>query len=136
MDGFYAGGYGCEGLRLVSSANKRKGSQWERDLEEYCNSVGLKARRLPRAGSNDIGDVAIELANGHVIVVEAKNVKSVDMAEFLRQADVEANNYDKKYNTTTYGVVAVKARQKSVGGGRVTMTLDTLVNLLKWNSLT
>jgi Holliday junction resolvase len=120
----------------MSSANKRKGSQWERDLEEYCNRIGLKARRLPRAGSNDIGDVAIELGNGHVIVVEAKNVKSVDMAEFLRQASTESENYDRKYNTTTYGVVAVKTRQKGVGEGRITMTVDTLINLLKWNSLT
>lgn len=119
----------------VSAANKAKGSRWERELEDYFNESGTKARRLPRAGAKDIGDVAVEFTNGHVIVIEAKNVKAADLAEFLRQAEVEAHNYEVKYDTIAYGVVAMKSRQKGVGDGKVVMTVDTLLNLLKWESL-
>lgn len=119
----------------VSAANKAKGSRWERELEDYFNESGTKARRLPRAGAKDIGDVAIEMFNGHVVVVEAKNVKAADLPEFLRQAEVEAHNYEVKYDTVAYGVVAMKSRQKGVGEGKIIMTVDTLLNLLKWESL-
>jgi hypothetical protein len=119
----------------VSAANKAKGSRWERDLEEYLNSCGVKARRLPRAGSKDIGDVAIELKSGRVIVIEAKDVKAANLAEFLRQADVEADNYRGKYVVDTYGVVAQKTRMKGTGDARVTLTVDTLVELLHWEGL-
>jgi Holliday junction resolvase len=119
----------------MSAANKAKGSKWEAAIEEFLNSVGVKARRLPRAGSNDIGDVAVEFGNGHVVVIEAKNTKTTEMAQYLREAEVEAGNYDKKYNTVTYPVVVTKTRQKGTGDARVTMTLDTFSNLLKWERL-
>ena len=119
----------------MTAANKAKGSRFETDLENALNEQGLHGRRLPRAGAKDIGDVAITLKSGSVIVIEAKNVKTVAMAEFLRQADVEAGHYDEKYKCSTYGVVAVKARGKGAGDARVTMTLDTLINLLKWEGL-
>ena len=119
----------------MSAANKAKGSRWERDLEEFLNGCGVKARRLPRAGSKDIGDVAIELKSGRVIVIEAKDVKAANLAEFLRQAHLEAAHYGAKYDVDTYGVVAQKTRMKGVGGGRVTLTLDTLVELLHWEGL-
>lgn len=121
----------------MSSANKAKGSLYERQLEEWINESGVKARRLPRAGSKDIGDLAIELSNGHVIVIEAKNVKNAagQMAEFLRQADVEAFNYEVKYHAQTYGVVATKTRQKDIGASRITLTLETLLDFLNWERL-
>jgi len=119
----------------MSAANKAKGSKWESDIENYLNDVGIKARRLPRAGAKDIGDVAITLNSDKVIVVEAKNVASVTLKEFLRQAEVEADNYESKYKNVCYPVVMVKARQQGVGEGRVIMTLDTLLNLLKWEGL-
>jgi Holliday junction resolvase len=119
----------------MSAANKAKGSRFEALIEEFLNSIGIKARRLPRAGSNDIGDVAVEFGNGHVVVIEAKNTKTTQMAQYLREADVEAVNYDKKYNTVTYPVVVTKTRQKGVGDARVTMTMDTFTNLLKWEGL-
>ena len=58
------------------------------------------------------------------------------MPEFLRQADVEAANYEAKYDRATVGVVVVKARQKSIGEARVTLTLDRLCDLLNWSQLT
>lgn len=114
----------------VSAANKAKGSKWEADIENYANEEGLKARRLPRAGAKDIGDVAVELRNGHVLVVEAKNVKAANMAEFLRQADVESQNYEDKYGVVSYPLVIVKARNQATSKARVTMEFGELVNLL------
>ena len=120
----------------MSAANKAKGSAFERDIENYITEVGVKARRLPRSGSKDIGDVAIELRSNRVLVVEAKNRKTPDMKAWLREADIESCNYELKYNTETYPVVVTKTRQKGVGEARVTMTVDTLINLLKWEGLT
>ena len=119
----------------MSAANKAKGSLFERQIEDYINSQGLPARRLPRAGSRDIGDVAVTLGNGHVLVLELKNVAVSQMAEFLRQAEVEAQHYDDKYTVQTYGLVVSKARQKPVGEARVTLTLDTLLDFLRWEQL-
>lgn len=130
MDGLLPDEHGVEGHGLVSTYNKAKGSRWETDLENYLNESGLHARRLPRAGAKDIGDLSITIGD-FVIVVEAKNVKSVDMAEFLRQADVESDNYEDKYGVPTVPVVAVKARQKQTGEGRLTMTLESFVDLLR-----
>lgn len=114
----------------MSAANKAKGSRFESDLENYMNEQGLKARRLPRAGAKDIGDLAIELRNGQALVVEAKNVKAANMADFLRQADVESHNYEDKYGVVSYPLVVVKARSMGTHKARVTIELGELVNLL------
>ena len=119
----------------MSTYNKVKGTRWESDLEEYYNQSGLRARRLPRAGNKDIGDVAIELKNSHVVVVEAKNVRANKVAEWLAEADVEAENYTAKYDCPAYGVVVRKTPQKGASGGIVMMTQETLINLLRWNGL-
>lgn len=120
----------------MSAQNKRKGSLWERDLEEYYNMEGFKARRLPRAGTKDIGDIAIELKNNHVVVVEAKNVKANDVLQWLREADVEAEHYSQKYDTPAYGIVVRKTRGTNASGAVVMMSQETLQNLLRWNGLT
>lgn len=114
----------------VSTANKIKGSRFERELEDYLNACGLHARRLPRAGNKDIGDVSVTVGDW-VIVIEAKNVKTVTMAEFLRQAFVESDNYEEKYGVATVPVVVTKTRQKGVGEARVTLTVDTLLDMLR-----
>ena len=115
---------------MGNAYNKAKGSKWESDIESYLNDNDLHARRLPRAGAKDIGDVSITLKSRAVIVVEAKNVARENMSDFLRQAEVESDNYEEKYSGVTYGVVVVKARGKGTSSGRVTMTLETLRDLL------
>lgn len=119
----------------MSTYNKVKGTKWESDLENYYNEQGLKARRLPRAGNKDIGDVAIELNNSHVIVVEAKNVRANKVQEWLSEAEVEAVNYQDKYDVPTYGIVVRKTPGKGAVGGVVMMTQETLLDLLRWNKL-
>ena len=119
----------------MSTYNKVKGTKFESDLENYLNESGVTARRLPRAGSKDIGDVSITLPK-FTIVIEAKNVKKQDMAEFLRQADIESSNYESKYGMPTVPVVVTKTRQKGTGEARVTMTLDTLLDLMRLGGIT
>jgi Holliday junction resolvase len=114
----------------MSTYNKVKGTKFETDLENYLNESAVTARRLPRAGTKDIGDVSITFKK-FTIVIEAKNVKKQDMADFLRQADVESCNYEIKYGVPTVPAVVTKTRQKGIGEARVTMTLDTLLDLLR-----
>lgn len=114
----------------MSAANKAKGSLFERQIEDYFNACGLKARRLPRAGSKDIGDVAVELLGTDVLVVEAKNVAKNLMSQWLREAEVEAENYAAKYHCGTFPLVVTKARGQSIGQARVTMTVDQLIEFL------
>ena len=114
----------------MSAVNERKGSLWESALEDYYNNEGLKARRLPRAGAKDIGDLAIEFPDV-VIVVEAKDVKANAYQEWLRQAEVEAEHYADKYKTDSIGVVVRKNRRHGVGSGHVTMTNENFISLLR-----
>lgn len=115
--------------------NKVKGSRYETALEDYLNEAGVTARRLPRAGSKDVGDVSITIKD-FAIVIEAKNVKKQEMGEFLRQAEVESDNYEEKYGIATVPVVATKTRGKGIGESRITMTLDTLLDLLRLGGVT
>ena len=118
----------------MSSTNKRKGTQWENLIEEHFNSSGLQARRLPRAGTKDIGDVAVELSKS-VLVIEAKNVKDAagKMAQFLREAQVEAGHYEERYDRPAVPCVITKTRGKGPHESRVTMTLEDFLCLLRWN---
>ena len=119
----------------MSMYNKVKGTRFETQLEDYLNNAGVSARRLPRAGTKDIGDVSVTIKD-FVIVIEAKNVKKQEMGEFLRQADVESDNYEAKYGVATVPVVVTKTRGKGAGEARVTMTLDTLLDLLRLGGVT
>ena len=119
----------------VSMYNKVKGTRFETELENYLNEAGVTARRLPRAGTKDIGDVSINMW-GFAIIIEAKNVKKQEMAKFLDEAEVESDNYEAKYGTPTVPVVVTKTRGKKAGEARVTMTLDTLLDLLRLGGIT
>lgn len=76
----------------MSSAAKRKGSAWEIALREHFLDLSIAARRNPMSGSQDIGDLAIEIDGTHY-VIEAKATKAIDLPGFLKQAEVEAKNY-------------------------------------------
>jgi Holliday junction resolvase len=114
----------------MSAANKAKGSKFESDVEGYLVDNLVTGRRLARAGSKDIGDVALTLRNKSVLVMELKNTKTQNMKEYLRQAEVESLNYETKYGNISYPVVVTKSRGSSIGEARVTMTLETLMEFL------
>lgn len=115
----------------MSAAGKAKGSRFENDLEQTCNELGTKARRLPRAGVKDIGDVAIELKDGAVLVCEAKAEKTIRLAQYLKEAAVEADHYEDKYGVVAYPVAVVKQRGKAITQAYVVWELYEFINFLK-----
>lgn len=114
----------------MSAQNKAKGSKFESDTEKFLVDNLVNGRRLARAGAKDIGDVAITLRNGSVLVMELKNTKTQNMKEYLRQAEVESLNYEQKYGNLSYPLVVTKARGQGIAEARVTMSIESLVEFL------
>lgn len=132
----------------MSAANKAKGTLFESQVADYLQSQNVRAKRLPRTGVKDIGDVAFPIQGGlftqtgpgvyempgpAVIVVEAKNRKAMDLPTWLAESEDEAVNYADKYPAegTVVPVVVHKRRGKGVHQSYVTMSLDTFVELLR-----
>ena len=114
----------------MSSANKRRGTLFESASEEYAIASGLRAKRLPRAGANDIGDMSIELKSGTVLVCELKDWAKPAWPEFFRQAHVEAERYEARYRVPTVPVVMVKSRRQGVNRNLVVFYAEDFYDLL------
>ena len=115
----------------MSSESKRKGSLFENQIEQWLLDSGLDAQRLPRAGAKDIGDVHVRIKGDEYLVIECKNVKRVDLNEWIRQSEVESANHQARYGRPTHPLVIHKARGKSIDQARVTMTLGSFVEFLR-----
>jgi Holliday junction resolvase len=114
----------------MSSANKAKGTRFESAITDHLSGRGMYARRLPRTGVNDVGDVEVRLSDA-VVVLEAKATKQIDLAQFVKEASVEAENYAAKFKKAeTYGAAVVKRRMKGTGQAYVVMELDEFMDLL------
>lgn len=131
----------------MSAANKARGTLFESQIADYLQAQGIRAKRLPRTGVKDIGDVAFpiylaprktgpatyEIADEATVVVEAKNRKTMALPEWIAESEVEAGNYADKYpaDGPTVPIVVHKRRGKGAHQSYVTMPLDTLVDLLR-----
>lgn len=124
----------------MSAANKAKGTRFESEVAEYLQSQNIRAKRLPRTGVKDIGDVAFPVTTHPLsgralatIVVEAKNRRSMDLPTWLAESETEAAFYQDKYplDGPAIPVVVHKRRGKGVHQSYVTMSLDTFVELLR-----
>lgn len=114
----------------MSSANKARGTLFETAIVDYLNGVGVKARRLPRTGAKDTGDVEWPTTAG-VIVIEAKNVKQVALSQWIAESEVESEHYREKYGASdTFPVVVSKRRGKGTHLAYAVMSLDSLVELV------
>jgi len=98
--------------------------------EEYAIASGLRAKRLPRAGANDIGDMSIELKSGTVLVCELKDWAKPAWPEFFRQAHVEAEHFEARYRVPTVPVVLVKSRRQGPGKNLVVFYAEDFYDLL------
>lgn len=77
----------------MANPNGRKGSGWEIDARDWLRTKkNIIVERLARAGSKDEGDLMCVIA-GKTYILELKNVKSVTLPQFWREAQVEAKNY-------------------------------------------
>lgn len=106
------------------SRSKQKGTQWEREVVEYLRRSGFPhAERRSLNGAKDRGDVA----GCPGLVVECKNAKTVTLAAWLDEANVERAN-----DHADLGVVWHHRRGRaSAGEGFVTLDGRTFVWLLR-----
>lgn len=115
-----------------SRANKRKGADFETAIVEWLRSKGLHATRLARRGSRDEGDVAVELGE-LVYLIEAKNVKTMALSEWLAESQVEASNYAEARgmdDSRVIPLVVVKRRMKGVEQSYAVVELGTFLRII------
>ena len=116
------------------ASNKRRGAAFEIDLADWLMENGYNAQRLPRAGRNDIGDVALPTDND-IYVIEAKAPRrdgKIDLSGWIREAQVEAENYRiaKRLKIAPTPLVIIKASNKGIEDAYVVQRLsDALAKL-------
>jgi hypothetical protein len=112
------------------SRSKQKGSSFESLVANYL-SDHLNDDRIERrviGGTNDRGDIAGVRFQGERVVIECKNHKRQDLAEWIDEVEVERGNDD-----AAYGVVVFKRPgkgAKKAGENYVAMTLETFTKML------
>lgn len=109
----------------MTTPEKRKGSQWERDCVKWFNANGFPcAERAYGAGRHDdVGD--IDGIDG--VVVECKNEKSFRIPQYLRELEDEMTHADAET-----GVVLMKKRgTSSVSDAYAVMPAWLWLDLLK-----
>lgn len=106
----------------MTTPQKAKGSQWERDCVAALQRAGFKyAERRYGAGANiDKGDIT----GLPGLVIECKNHKALAIAEWIAEAELERANAK-----SDYGVVFVKRRGKSAEEGYAIMTIGQFARL-------
>ena len=114
------------------SRPKQQGTRLEPAIVNELKDVGLYAVRLPEGGSNDRGDILVELGDDTELVVEAKARQALGIHAAVAKADRKAGAFP--------AVVWWKRLIKPADGGRrravdgqaevVAMSKDTFVWLL------
>lgn len=109
----------------MSSANKRKGAQFETDIMKWFRKMGVLAERLTKAGAKDEGDLVVVVA-GKTYIMELKNRKKLDLPAFWSEAQVESENYAKARGIghRPPAFVIVKRRQYGVEKAWVIQDLE------------
>ena len=112
----------------MSSYNRQKGSTFERLVADYLAEVyDDRVDRRVKTGAADKGDVGGVRVNGHRLVLECKNTKTLSLPAWTREAKAEAAN-----DGAPVGVVVHKRHGSAKPGEQwVSMTLEDLVTLLK-----
>jgi len=107
----------------MTTPQKIKGSQWERDVARYFNDRGRVTieRRYGAGNTIDKGDL-----NGLPgIVFECKNVGKITLASIVDEALHEQANA-----RADFGVSIIKRRNRGAKEAYVVMTLEQWITLL------
>lgn len=108
--------------------NRRAGAEWETRLLHQLRNTGHNIERLHLNGREDEGDLI--LTTGHkTYVIEAK-AGQPHLAQFVKQATLEARNYEihrNKKNQSAIGLVVMKQRNKPWSEAYVVSTLNELL---------
>ena len=104
--------------------NKTKGATFELDIIKWFRKLGFMAERLRLAGKDDEGDVVVIVA-GETYLFECKNTARLELDEFWRQIETEADNYAKARNTKIpFHYVLWKRKRKGINQTWVIQSLD------------
>lgn len=107
----------------MTTPEKAKGSQWERDVAKYFQLRGFDVERRYGAGAQqDKGD----LRGIPGFTIECKNLKTISLASIVDETMREMNNAG-----TAFGVAIIKRRRSSAAEGYAVMTLENFVDLLE-----
>jgi Holliday junction resolvase len=119
-------------IRSRNIGNKRKGANFEIALTDWFRGKGFPAERISRKGNRDEGDVSVEFTPGCYLIVEAKNAARLSLAEWFKQANVQAERFQGKRENiiATWPVVIVKRRNHGIEKSYVVMELDAYADLL------
>lgn len=116
-------------------AAKRKGAQFEVDLEQMFRERFLHATRLVRRGKDDEGDILIRV-HDLAVILEAKNEKAIDLAGYMKEATEEALRWESKHvhepmpADLVIGAAAVKRRMQPTSKSYIVMEADDFAALL------
>lgn len=119
-----------------AKANKRKGSAWEIDKENYWLAKGFECHRLRLSGKDDQGDLLVKVNDLLYVVFENKNEKSIDLSRYTEEALKEAMAWEAKHvhqidpAALVMGMWDVKRRMKGVGDSYVGTSSDEFASLL------
>lgn len=112
------------------SKEGQKGATFEQDTADFfADALGdERIERRVKHGTNDRGDIAGLYIRGKRTVIECKNHKRMELAEWLDEAERERGNDDAEF-----GIVVHKRRgcgKAKFGQNYATMTLETLAAII------
>lgn len=108
----------------MANPNGRKGAAFEIAVRDYLRRAGIFVERLVKNGKNDEGDLVCIIA-GKTYILELKNRKKLDLPQFWREAQVEAENYGKARDVETpISYVIIKRRNASIDQAWVVETME------------
>ena len=111
------------------SANKARGTRLERQVADYLAEQLSDDRidRMPLHGKGDRGDIAgVRTILGEKVVIECKNHNRLELAQWVKEAEVERGNADAK----VAAVVHKRRGEGDAGNQYVTLTLRDFAILL------
>lgn len=115
-------------MATQQARNRRAGAEWETRLLHQLRDTGHDIERLHLNGREDEGDLILQ--TGHkTYVIEAKAGQQ-HLAQFVKEARIEARNYEthrNKKNQSTIGLVIMKQRNKPWSEAYVVSTLNELL---------
>lgn len=111
------------------------GKKFETDLMKHLREQDYDVERLRLTGAEDEGDLLVRVDEGHTrrYVIEAKRTKKLDLAGWVKEAQVERENYCAHRGQAVHrtGFVVVHyARGKGLSQSYVTTTLEEWLSRL------
>jgi hypothetical protein len=115
-------------MTRTRASAKTAGATFERQVADYLAAeVDDRIDRRVKTGAKDKGDIGGIRLRGHRVVVECKNTVRTDLAGWIAEAQIQADN-----DGAPLGVICHKRKGIGKAGGQwVTMTLGDFAWLIK-----